>query len=359
MRLLAVLVILVLLACSASQAMYLVRVSDLTRAPIPDNPIKVCGRVTSEAPLMITDGKGELEIAGMSAKLGDFLVLVGDYSAGVLTISGECYAYVGSSRTEMVYVPAGSFDMGNNGSEGYSYSNELPQHSVNLSGYFIGRHEVTRGEYRKFIDAGGYTNPAYWSALGLNWKDATGATEPYSWAGDQDWGTPPGPFTQSEDAPVVGVTFYEAEAYCNWAGLRLPTEAQWEKAARWNASASHANVYPWGDTWEPDKCNSFADILYPGYQTAPVGSYQAGLSPYGCRDMAGNVLEWVSDWFAGSYYSATPEGGWVDPQGPDSGTYRLMRGGSWNYTDNQCRSSYRHTTYPYLRWRYFGFRAAR
>jgi len=139
---------------------------------------------------------------------------------------------------QMVYIPAGSFLMGNNGAEPYSYCGELPQHSVYLSGYWIGKYEVTRGEYQQFMNAGGYSNPAYWSSAGWSWKGSR--TQPYYWAEQQDWGT--GTFTQTSNHPVVGVSYYEAEAFCNWAGGHLPTEAQWEKAARWTGSYPNVSV---------------------------------------------------------------------------------------------------------------------
>ncbi len=233
--------------------------------------------------------------------------------------------------SEMVYIPAGSFLMGNNGNERWSYDDELPQHSVYLSDYWIGKYEVTRGEYRKFIDAGGYSNPAYWSSAGWDWKVSKSRTEPLYWAATQTWAAGR-TFTQTESHPVVGVTYYEAEAYCAWAGGHLPTEAQWEKAARW--TGSYPNVYPWGNVWDNEKCNNMYDNSPAGggsygCQTAPAGSYPLGASPYGLQDMAGNVWEWCRDWYSFSFYSVSPS---EDPQGPTSGGVRALRGASWkNY----------------------------
>lgn len=243
---------------------------------------------------------------------------------------------------EMIYIPAGSFLMGNNGSEPDSPTGENPQHSVYLSGYYIGKYEVTRGEYRAFMDAGGYTNSSYWSSAGWSWKGSR--TEPEYWEATQDWGT--GPFNQTDNHPVVGVTYYEAVAFCNWAGAHLPTEAQWEKAARW--TGSHPNVWPWGDTQDFERCNGWIDHQtagggYQKYQTAPVGSYPAGASPYGCMDMAGNVWEWCSDGFSYEYYSHTPPGGWIDPvnREPGSTGWRVLRGGSWSYDGGSYRCASR------------------
>ncbi len=258
----------------------------------------------------------------------------------------------GGTPAEMIYIPAGSFLMGNNGSERYSFPSELPQHSVYLSGYWIGKYEVTRGEYRRFIEAGGYSNPGYWSSAGWNWKVSEGRTEPYYWAAAQDW-IGGQPFTQTESHPVVGVTYYEAEAYCAWAGGHLPTEAQWEKAARW--TGSYPNVYPWGNAWEAEKCNNWDDHNAAGggygrYQTAAVGSYPSGASPYGLQDMAGNVWEWVADWYV-SYPGSTSPFDYT-------GNYRVSRGGSFSYYGYAGRCASRGAA-SYYGWFGCGFRIAR
>ncbi len=269
----------------------------------------------------------------------------------------SCRARVTADEAStMVYIPAGSFLMGNSDTgndAAYYYSNELPQHSVYLSGYWIGKYEVTRGEYRRFMNAGGYSHQAYWSTDGWNWRMNNGRTEPYFWVDDQDWGT--GIFHQTDNHPVVGVCYYEAEAFCNWAGGRLATEAEWEKAARW--AGSHPNVYPWGDTWDAEKCNNIFDHSPAGggfvkHQTAPVGSYLSDASPYGCRDMAGNAWEWVQDWYKSYPGSTSPF--------DNTGIYRGLRGSSWYSEDFSCRCAYRfYGCEPYNGWYNFGFRLAR
>jgi formylglycine-generating enzyme required for sulfatase activity len=256
----------------------------------------------------------------------------------------------------MVNIPAGEFQMGKSDLDSGGLNGAEPQHAVFLSAYSIGKYEVTRGDYKKFMDAGGYSNSAYWSTNGWTWKGSR--TEPNFWAEHQDWGSPPtGGFDQSANYPVVGVSYYEAEAFCNWAGGHLPTEAQWEKAARW--TGSHPNVYPWGDTWDALKCNNAGDSLN-AYQTMPVGSYALGASPYGCMDMAGNVWEWCKDWYSASYYGSSP---YTDPQGPSvpapGWDMRVMRGGSWEYSDSQNRAAYRDYYDPWRSYNSFGFRLAR
>ena len=260
----------------------------------------------------------------------------------------------GGSPGQMIYIPAGSFLMGNNGSEPYSYSNELPQHSVYLSGYYIGKYEVTRGEYSAFKNAGGYSNSAYWSTAGWSWKVSNSRTQPYYWDAVQNWGT--GNFTQTDSHPVVGVSYYEAEAFCNWAGGHLPTEAQWERAARW--TGSYPNVYPWGNTWNQEYCNNYYDSNpagggYAKYQTSPVGSYSSYGSPSGCQDMAGNVWEWVQDWYKSYPGSSNPF--------DYTNSCRVLRGGGWNNDSGYySRCAYRFSYYfPYFYSDYGGFRLAR
>lgn len=350
-------VVLVLIAGSA-WGTYGVRISDLQYAPTPPNPIRVAGKISSTAPLRISDGRGEIAISGLTANMGDFLSLEGNWNGTTLAVSQSPCKVIMYSPHEMVYIPAGSFDMGTSDSYSGSHgSDEHPQHSVYLSGYYIGKYEVTRGEYRAFMTAGGYSNSSYWSSAGWTWKGSR--TQPGFWAVLQNWGT--GSFTQTDSYPVVGVSYYEAEAFCNWAGGRLPTEAQWEKAARW--TGSYPNVYPWGDTWDLEKYNNHWDSNPAGggsekYQTSPVGSYVSDASPYGCQDMAGNVCEWCKDWYLSNYYSQSPAS---DPQGPTSGSYRVVRGASYcdSFVDiSRCASRYFYTS-PSNYISFYGFRLAR
>jgi gamma-glutamyl hercynylcysteine S-oxide synthase len=252
---------------------------------------------------------------------------------------------------EMITIPAGSFLMGNNGQEGYEGQDDFPQHTVNLATYQIGKYEVTRCQYRKFMEAGGYDDSRYWSAEGWKWKESgvidyagmNGSVvhtvrpnsnekrrEPEHWAAEQEWighGHDHPRFIHTDQHPVVGVTYYEAEAYCKWAGGRLPTEAEWEKAAGWDDKKQHANTWPWGDVWDPEKCNNAYDhnLAAGGYkvnQSAPVGTYPDGASPYGCMDMAGNAWEWVSDW--SKSYPGNPE------PFDRTNAYHFVRGGCWD-----------------------------
>jgi formylglycine-generating enzyme required for sulfatase activity len=200
---------------------------------------------------------------------------------------------------EMVLIPAGEFLMGSPKGEGDS--DEYPQHTVYLDAFYIDKYEVTNAQYKKFMDATGHAAPGYWNDNSFN----------------------------KPEQPVVGVNWFDAEAYCKWANKRLPTEAEWEKAAR----GTDARKYPWGNE-EPNaggiwraNYNIGKKGADDGFQfTAPVGSFSAGVSPYGIHDMAGNVWEWCADWYDKYYYSGSLKN---NPKGPSKGRSRVVRGGSW------------------------------
>jgi formylglycine-generating enzyme required for sulfatase activity len=188
---------------------------------------------------------------------------------------------------EMVYIPAGIFTMGSNDSE-----NEQPVHEVYLDGFWIDKYEVTNAQYAACVAEGECGDPCYASDL----------TD-----------------TAISDHPVRCVSWYQARAYCGWADRRLLNEAEWEKAAR----GTDGRLYPWGNQAPtPFLANYYKHV---GGTTA-VGSYPAGASPYGVLDMAGNVREWVWDYYDEDYYSQSPE---KNPFGPSSGGYRVLRGGDW------------------------------
>jgi serine/threonine-protein kinase len=227
----------------------------------------------------------------------------------------------------MVYVPAGEFEMGS--TEGND--DEKPVHTVALDGFWIDQTEVSNAQYVRCVEAGDCSPPR-----------ESGSTTRDPYYGNSTY----------EDYPVIYVSWRQAADYCAWAGGRLPTEAEWEYAAR----GGDGRTYPWGDG-APDcsKANyRGVDGLCVG-DTSGVGSYPAGASWCGALDMAGNVWEWVADWYGGY-----PSGRQVNPTGPSSGEYRGLRGGSWLDSRNHARCAFRNWGRVLTHWYdHVGFRCAR
>ena len=236
----------------------------------------------------------------------------------------------------MVLVPAGEFIMGS--SNNTNHPEEHPAHPVYLDAYYIDKYEVTVAEYAKCHAAGKCATPA--TGLFYNFGQPGKAHH-----------------------PINGVSWHDAVSYCRWVKKRLPTEAEWEKAAR----GTDGRVYPWGN--EDASCN-YAVINEHVTQvpevnsttgcgvksTWPVGSKPKGISPYGALDMAGNVWEWVSDWYDTAYYATSPG---KNPQGPSSGTLRTLRGGAWNHDWNCARTADRGWSDPQQKNVSDGFRCAK
>lgn len=253
----------------------------------------------------------------------------------------------------MVYVPAGTFPMGSPVGEG-GYSDEQPQHDVYLDAFHIDRFEVTGGEFAAFLTAFGTVDEsgnALFSATGANVSCTDGACSPRNTCQSRPGGLQN---LSCADHPAAGISWYGARAYCEWAGKWLPTEAQWERAAK---GTTHRR-FPWGD--EPadgQRANCDDSGCADAYgTTAPVGSFPDGASPTGCYDMAGNVSEWVLDWYGNYYYSQSPA---ANPQGPGSGSNRVLRGGGFNYSAIYLRAASRDNGPPSNRNGNLGFRCAR
>jgi formylglycine-generating enzyme required for sulfatase activity len=225
-----------------------------------------------------------------------------------------------------VLIPAGTFWMGcNEAVDTQCYSDEKPYHEVYLDAYYIDRTEVTAAAYEVCVTAGGCTAPG------------SGSYSTYQKPG-------------MEDHPINRVTWFQAEAYCAWAGKRLPTEAEWEKAAR----GTDGRKYPWGNATAT--CDLAVMSACPG-DTQPVCSVSpAGDSPYGLCDMAGNVWEWVADWYSSSYYSSSPGS---NPAGPASGSSRVVRGGRFGNDDVTLSVSIRYDDNPSAYYYFLGFRCGR
>ncbi len=265
----------------------------------------------------------------------------------------------------LVIVPAGPFLIGSDPARDpvpkkLGWTGEFPQITVSLPEYLIGQYPVTVEEYRVFVERGSYRERRWWTDAGWRWREEEGVTQPDDWDNKKWTGDP--------RLPVVGVTWYEAWAYTQWltaqvagarpSGLsrpsplppgwvcRLPTEAEWEKAAR----GTDGRIYPWGDAFDKARCNTRESSIG---RTTPVGQFSpAGDSPYGCADMAGNVWEWCltkEDW---NY----ADGLETMDNGPEGEAARVGRGGSWFIDLNGARAAYRSRPYPYDRFIDCGFR---
>lgn len=272
---------------------------------------------------MVPDGRTMI-IRGTAA----LLLVLSSAPAAVIALTGGSGLpgnFTGKDGASMLLVPAGDFLMGS--PEGEGLSDERPQHRVQIDAFYLDTYEVTVARYEKFLDETGHVRPDFW---------------PY----DET--------REYAERPVVGVAWSGAQAYCEWAGKRLPTEAEWEYAARGN----DGRRYPWGDA-DPTAqlANTSKSWSYNFYKDRlePVGRHPDARSPFGIHDMAGNVWEWVADWYDAKYYARSPEN---NPPGPRDGSMKVLRGGSWNFAGKYSRTSSRLRYEPRHRAADIGFRCA-
>jgi formylglycine-generating enzyme required for sulfatase activity len=223
----------------------------------------------------------------------------------------------------MVSIPAGEFTMGSQDGD----PDERPAHKVHVDAFSMDVYEVTVRQYAEFLQSTGIRSPS-------------------------DWQTMNQPAYQKR--PVANVDWADAVAYCKWVGKRLPTEAEWEKAAR----GTDGRLFPWGNEAPTPLHANYGKTGSNNHEAlAPVGTLEEGKSPYGIYDMAGNVWEWVSDWYDNDYYKNSPS---QNPTGPPTGGYKVIRGGSWNSNPGNLRSADRYSDPPSFRSLYFpGFRCAK
>ena len=256
-----------------------------------------------------------------------------------------------------VLVPGGPFTMGTS-AEPWALDNERPAHLVEVAPFFIDTAAVTNGAYLAFMDAGGYDQPAWWSPAGWAHRQEAGLCAPRFWQleGDTWWRLRFGirePVPAAE--PVMHVSFHEAQAYATWVGRRLPTEAEWEKAARWDPATGRSRRYPWG---EKDPGPHHANLGQRHLRPASAGAYPLGASPLGVYQLIGDVWEWTSSDFGGyPGFAAFPY-----PEyslvffGSD---YKVLRGGSFGSDSVAVRGTFRNWDYPIRRQIFSGFRCAR
>ena len=249
------------------------------------------------------------------------------------------------------------FRMGSQG-ETFAYDNELAAHDLTLPPYRIDRAPVSCGEYLGFIEDGGYEKEHLWSAAGWVWRQQTGVDAPGNWSRrDGTWWVRHIDRIEPlrDELPVIHVGFYEAEAYAHWAGKRLPSEAEWEKAALWDPETDRARLYPWGDD-PPERSRANVDQL--AFQPAPIGAYPAGASAYGVEQLIGDVWEWTRSEFQ-------PYPGFQVFPYPEyseiffGSEYKVLRGGSWATRASVARGTFRNWDYPIRRQIFAGFRCAR
>ena len=225
------------------------------------------------------------------------------------------------AETPMALVPAGEFTMGSTMS-----ADEKPVHRVYLNAFSMDKYHVTVGQYAKYLEATDKEAPPEWEIM----------NQP-----------------RHQKRPVVNVSWFDAATYCKWAGKRLPTEAEWEKAAR----GTDGRLYPWGNEAPTRLHANFGKKEWANHMAlVPVGMFEMGKSPYGIYDMAGNAWEWVNDWYDHDYYKKSPA---KNPQGPTKGKSKVVRGGNWLYVQEFLRSSFRYNAEPSSRQFGYGFRCAK
>ena len=225
--------------------------------------------------------------------------------------------------SEMITIPAGPFVRG---TENGGFD-ERPQRTIHLDAFAIDRYEVTNHQYQQFVLATGHRKPGLPSRYAKSGAKVRGINQ-----------------------PIVYVSWDDADGYCRWKGKRLPTEAEWEKAMR----GTDGRLWPWGDSEQPDGAN-WARVQDGHEASARVGTFQSDKSPYGVMDGAGNVMEWVADWYDEIYYKSSPD---RNPPSPEYGTYRVLRGGGYTTSGGDVRITSRSKMMPDFRDETIGFRCA-
>jgi gamma-glutamyl hercynylcysteine S-oxide synthase len=261
---------------------------------------------------------------------------------------------------EMVFVPGGRFTMGTDEAS-FAFDNERPAHPRHLPGFNLDRTPVTNCDFREFVESGGYEEEGLWDPEGWEWIKTENIRAPKHWYQKEphDWWVQRFGFDEPlrPSAPVMHVSWYEADAYARWAGKRLPTEAEWEKAAAWDPVTGEVRDYPWGDE-PPRPGDGRANLDQLAFRSAEAGAYPAGASPCGALGMIGDVWEWTaSDFDAYPGFSAFPYPEYSEVFFNED--YKVLRGGSWATRPSAIRNTFRNWDHPIRRQLFVGFRCAR
>lgn len=288
-----------------------------------------------------------------------------DINRETLTLSPS-----GEAREEMIEVPAGVFELGAVWKEAFAYDNELPAHALSIPAFKIDRTPVTNEEFARFVAEGGYDHREFWDEEGWSWRERENWQHPLYWSRDaasssvssssasssSSWRLRGmfGEETLPSNHPVTGISWYEAQACARFAGKRLPTEAEWERAASWDAVSKRKRLFAWGDD-APTGARCNFDLNAWG--TTRVGAFASGASAVGCLDMTGNVWEWTSSKFAGHPgFKAFPypeySKVWFDDD------HRILKGGSWATSESVLRTSFRNFFRRHFRIAFAGLRLA-
>ncbi len=278
-------------------------------------------------------------------------------------------------RDNMILVPAGTFiygstdaqisrlaekcsrpyALGTPGCNKSNFSDELPQRTINLDAYFIDRYPVTVKQFSQFAEANPlFATQAEKDGVSFVYDDSSRA---FRLTPNADWMHPEGlsaPIEGRDDHPVTQIDWQSADTYCRWAGKRLPSEAEWEKAAR----GTDGRFYPWGSTWDTSIYPAPLNFAFGGdpVGTTAVNTHPSGQSPYGVQDLLGNVFQWTNDWYSPSYYGQAPES---NPPGPSTGEQKVLRGASWATNQSYIHAAWRIPQDPLFASNTIGFRCAR
>jgi iron(II)-dependent oxidoreductase len=321
-------------------------------------------RATFTGPRLLGDGFAFGMIAQHEAQHDETMLITHQIRAGAPVLAAPSPGPAPADAFRLpaeVLIPGGPFTMGTS-TEPWALDNERPAHTVEVAPFYLDTTPVTCGAYTEFIADGGYDEPRWWTEAGWEHRQQAGLIAPLYWR--RDGGHTSNQWTRRvfgrqepvrPDEPVLHVSWYEADAYARWAGRRLPTEAEWEKAARFDPATGLTRRYPWGNA-DPEA--SLANLGQTFLRPAPAGSYPEGAAPCGARQLVGDVWEWTSsDFRPYPGFEAWPYKEYSEVFfGPE---YKVMRGGSFAVSPVACRGTFRNWDYPIRRQIFAGFRTAR